>query len=352
MAFVVTKASRTKGKLRIGLFGVAGSGKTFSALRLAYGLCKDWGKIGYIDTEHGSAALYAGATKDGFTVGQFNHGDLKPDYTPEAYVDAIKVMESFGCEVIIVDSISHEWNGKGGLLEIVDKIGATKYRGNGLAAWKDATPRHQRFIDAMLMSTAHVITCGRSKMEYAQGENASGKKTVEKLGMAPVTRDGFDYEMTVTFDISQNHHAVSTKDRTSLFDGKDPMVLTEKHGEQIHEWYESGTAQAEILGTFTTQAPQEPATIYDGGQPMNPDSYYDQQAGNGAPPPPVLSPEDAAFKREFLSECQKYNLNPVKVLAFWQVSKLGDVKAESRMDYIANICSLTADQNTGDILPF
>lgn len=376
MAFVVTKASRTKGKLRIGLFGVAGAGKTLSSLRLAYGLHPNWDEIGYVDTEHGSAALYAGMTKAGFTVGSFKHGNLEPPYSPEAYIDAIKQLEQLGCKVIVVDSISHEWNGKGGLLEIVDTIGATKYRGNGMAAWKDATPRHQRFIDAMLMSSAHVIACGRSKMEYAQGENASGKKTVEKLGMAPVTRDGFDYEMTVGFDIAQNHHAVSTKDRTGLFDGKDPMVLTEKHGQQILDWYESGTAEAEVIGTFTTPPPEQPATIYDGGQPMgNPDSYYDELAGNSAPPPqqvvqpallPALPPDlttEEGFKAAFINACNEHTqsnggapvlhpVNPKKVMKHWGVARLGEIPAEAREDHIASITTMYADPDTGDIVPY
>jgi hypothetical protein len=222
------KATRKKAKARIGLVGPAGSGKTFSALQLAFGL---GGKVAVIDTEHGSADLYA-------HLGEYDVASITPPFTVQKYLNLIKEAEK-EYDIIIIDSLSHAWAGTGGLLEEVDKRAGA---GNKFAAWRDVTPLHNSLIDAILQSPAHIIATMRSKTEYVIEENEKGKKVPRKIGMAPVQREGMDFEFTLVFDIEQSHHlATASKDRTSLFDGVCNKIDREA-GERLREWLESGDA--------------------------------------------------------------------------------------------------------------
>jgi hypothetical protein len=220
------KATRRQVKLRLGLSAVAGGGKTMSALKLAHGLVGDWDKVAVIDTENGSASLYA-------HLGDFSAITLDPPYTPERYIEAIKTCEEAGMEAIIVDSITHEWDGKGGCLEIMDKLGG-KYQD-----WAKVTPRHQAFIDAILQSKCHVITTVRRKQDYEMTK-VDGKVKVEKAGLKEVTREGFEYELTVNFNIDERHNATASKDRTGLFMDKPSFVIDESTGKLIRQWCETG----------------------------------------------------------------------------------------------------------------
>lgn len=225
----IKKATRKKQKARIGLFGPSGSGKTYSALLLASAITS-FDKICVIDTERGSASLYN-------HLGDFNVLDLYPPFTPERYIEAINTAVKAGMEVIIIDSITHEWAGAGGILEIVDNsVGSNKFT----SGWKDATPRHNAFIDAILGVNAHVICCGRTHQAYELVENEKGKKVPQKIGLKAVTREGFDYEMTLCFDIDIKHYASSSKDRTQLFDKKPSFLLGKETGEKILDWLNEG----------------------------------------------------------------------------------------------------------------
>lgn len=227
-----SKATRRKAKLRLALSGPSGSGKSYSALMIAKGL---GGKVAVIDTEHGSASLYS-------PLADFDTLELTPPYTPERYIEAIHAAEQAGYDVLIVDSITHEWKGAGGVLEIVDTLSRAKYRGNSYAAWGEADPRHRKFIDAMLQSPMHVIATMRSKTAYVEAE-VKGRKTYQKAGMAPEQRDGVEYEFTVVFDLNNDGHlATASKDRTTMF--TDPLVLTPEVGEQLRDWLDSGEAPA------------------------------------------------------------------------------------------------------------
>ncbi|NUQ83053.1 MAG: AAA family ATPase [Bacteroidetes bacterium] len=237
------KAIKAKQKLRLALEGASGSGKTFSSLLLAKAMGE---RIAVIDTEHGSASLYA----DRF---EFDVLDLKPPYEPERFIEAIEMAEKAGYGVIIIDSISHEWNGEGGCLQIVDKIG-----GNSYTAWGKVTPRHDRFINAMLKSKAHIIATMRSKANYETGKDEkTGKMTIEKKGTAPIQRDSVDYEFTVVFDLNQRHLASVSKDRTSLFDGKD-FLITEDIGHQLLRWLNDGTEPIQQPAKPEPQKPTPP----------------------------------------------------------------------------------------------
>ena len=222
------KATRKQVKLRLGLSGASGFGKTYSALLLAYGMTGDWSKIAVIDTENDSASLYA-------DLGEYNVISLSAPYTPERYIEAIKACEDSNIEVIIIDSITHEWDGVGGCLDIQTSLGG-KYQD-----WAKVTPRHQAFINAILQSSCHVITTVRRKQDFEMSKDSNGKVKVEKVGTKEVTREGFEYELTINFEFLNDRHMVkASKDRTSLFANGPEFIITSETGKKILEWCESG----------------------------------------------------------------------------------------------------------------
>lgn len=231
------KATRKKVKLRLSISSPTGFGKTASALILAHGMGYDWDKIAVIDTENGSASLYSNHTlPNGYFIGEFYTIPLEPDYTPEKYEQAIDLCEKSGIEVIIIDSATHVWNGKGGLLEYNTSLGSNSFQN-----WAKTTPRYQTWLSKILNSKCHVITTMRKKQAYALVEDGNGKKKVEKQGMEDQIRDGFDYEMTIAFEIiSDTHLAKVSKDRSSLFDGKPEFIITEEAGKKIMDWCNAG----------------------------------------------------------------------------------------------------------------
>ncbi len=224
------KATRKKSKLRLNLSGPAGSGKTYSALKLGFGLVGNWDKIAVVDTENGSASLYS-------HLGEFQTIDMQAPFTPESYIKAIDLCISAGIECIILDSSSHEWSGPGGCIEINEHLAQTKFKGNTWSAWSQTTPRHDAFVQKVLQCPAHVITCTRSKMETVMTDD----KKVKKLGMKDIQREGWEYELTVSLNIDRDTHtATASKDRTELFEGRDPFIITEKTGQEIRQWCEQG----------------------------------------------------------------------------------------------------------------
>jgi hypothetical protein len=228
MAFV--KAVRKQAKLRLALTGPSGSGKTYSSILLAQGL---GGKVAVIDTEHGSASLYC-------DLMEFDVMELTAPYSPERYIAAIHEAEKAGYDVLIIDSISHEWNGTGGMLQINEQIAQTKFKGNTWSAWSESDPRHRKFIDAMLQSRMHVIVTMRSKTETSQEKDNHGKTKVLQLGMKAEQRDGIIYEFTTVLDLVHGgHYATATKDRTGLFAG-DPQVITPTTGAALMQWLNTG----------------------------------------------------------------------------------------------------------------
>ncbi|MDD2063001.1 ATP-binding protein [Pseudomonas sp. 25571] len=233
------KAERKQAKLRLALAGPSGSGKTFSALLMAKGL---GGRVAVIDTEHGSASLYA-------DIADFDVLELHAPYSPERYAEAITAAEQAGYGVLIIDSYSHEWTGSGGCLESNEKLAHQKFKGNTWAAWNETTPRHRKLTDKILTSPLHIICTMRSKTETVQGE---GKKVI-KLGMKSEQRDGTDYEFTVVLDITHDGHAaIASKDRTKLFD--QPEVISEDTGRRLLAWLNDGKSQADLQATALQDA--------------------------------------------------------------------------------------------------
>ena len=228
------KAERHQVKLRIGLSGPSGFGKTYSALLLAYGITNDWSKIALIDTENKSASLYS-------HLGDFNVLSLEEPFSPERYIKAIKLCEESDIEIIIIDSISHEWQGKSGCLEIHEQLGGR------FQDWAKVTPRHNSFIDAIIQSKCHVITTTRSKVDYSLDKDSNGKTKVMKLGVKEITREGYLYELTTHFELLNDNHLVSaSKDRTGLFMGKPEFIINSSTGKKLIDWCNQGVSIEKI----------------------------------------------------------------------------------------------------------
>lgn len=224
------KAKKEKVWTKVLLGGASGSGKSYSALRLATGLANKTGsRIAAIDTEAGRIRYYANEF-------DFDDMQLTEPYTPQKYIDAIDEAIKGGYQILIIDSISHEWNY---CVETHDKM-----PGNSYTNWAKITPMHDRFMEKVLQSPLHIIATVRGKDEYVL-EEKNGKQAPKKVGLGYKQRDGVEYNYTVTFNIDQETHISSvSKDNTHIFEGKFE-VLTEKDGEALYDWANSGETPVE-----------------------------------------------------------------------------------------------------------
>ena len=239
------RATKATSKLRLGLVGPAGSGKTMTALRIAKGL---GGRVAVVDTERGSASLYSGERGMSFDVMEL------ASYEVERFVEAIKDAVDGGYATLVIDSLSHAWAGKGGILEFVDNAGKRNQGGGNFGAWRDATPRHNSLVDAILGAPLHIICTLRSKVEYVV-ENVGGRNQVRKVGLQPVQRDGLEYEFTVVGDVTQDHDLVITKTRAAFL--KDAVVREagEDLGRQLSDWLNTGSSgPAPVVSVATSPA--------------------------------------------------------------------------------------------------
>ena len=225
---IYRKAERRKAKLRLAITGPAGSGKTYSALLIAFGI---GGKTALLDTENGSGDLYS-------ALGDYDICSISAPFTVQKYIDAIKSAEQASYDILILDSISAEWAGSGGLLNLHTQLTSSS-KANSFAAWGQVTPKHNAFIDAIINSRLHIICTIRSKTEYAQIQNERGKTEIRKMGLGLVQREGIDYEFTTVFDLNFNHEVTVSKDRTSIFDGQ-VFTITQDTGKLLKEWLDSG----------------------------------------------------------------------------------------------------------------
>lgn len=223
-------ATRKQTYLKLNISGPSGSGKTMSALLMAKGLVGSWDKVGLIDTENGSASLYS-------HIGGFQCLDLTPPFSPDRYSQALDAAINAGFKVVIIDSSTHEWNW---CIEFNEKLAQSKYKGNTWSAWNETTPKHDSFVNKVLQSRIHVITCTRSKTETVMGDD----RKVKKIGMKDIQREGWEYELTVSLSIDRDTHmAIASKDRTNLFEGEDPFIITEQTGTLIKQWCEQGVVE-------------------------------------------------------------------------------------------------------------
>lgn len=252
MAFQVKKAKREKIYVKLALMAPSGGGKTYGSLRLASGMAdeikKETGKDAKIllaNTEQKRGYYYAN---------EFDYDivDIEPPHNPEKYVELIDFAVSEGYDILIIDSSSHEWEGKGGCLELHQQAGGT------YQAWSKITPRHNRFIDAIADWPIHIIATMRGKDQYEVNKDDRGKTSVQKLGVGAKQRDGFEYEFTCTFLIDQKTNCAEVqKDNTHIFEGEGPTLLTENHGRKIIQWANSGEGYTPVAKKDTTEPPAD-----------------------------------------------------------------------------------------------
>lgn len=237
MIFQAKKAIRRQLKVKIALIGPSGSGKTYSALKLAKGF---GGKILLGNTEGDRGYIYA----DEF---EYDIVDLQPPFTPEQFIELINYAEKNDYNTLIIDSGTHEWSGRGGMLEMHSKI-----PGNSYVAWSKLTPRHNDFVDKQLYSKCHIINCLRGKDQYVLEENEKGKQAPKKVGLGADQRANYEYEMMAALMIDQQTHTfTAVKDNTHLFENRFD-VLTEKDGENLLKWAESGEEVLELINKEQT----------------------------------------------------------------------------------------------------
>jgi hypothetical protein len=232
MSSLFTKATKAEAKARVAVTGPSGSGKTYSALSWATELAKG-GKIAVIDTERDSAKLYA----DRF---DFDTLSMGAPYHPDRLVEVLRSAEEEGYAVVVIDSLTHFYNGAGGLLEIVDLAGA-KANGNGFAGWKTATPIQQKMVDTLLAFNGHIISTMRSKTEYTLEKDDRGRTTPRKIGMAPIQRDGIEYEFTLVLEMDTDHRTIIGKTRCeALADKVFPSNRGVEAAQIFSNWLSSG----------------------------------------------------------------------------------------------------------------
>lgn len=195
-----------------------------------------WEKICLIDSENESGSLYVGTTVGTTRIGEYLTINLTPPFTAQRYLEAITLAEENGVGFLIIDSLSHAWSGEGGMLDMQAK--ASQRSGNSYTAWREITPLHNKLVDKILQSSMHVAITLRSKAEYVIEENDRGKKAPRKIGMAPVFKDGIEFETTVFFELAQDHTVCASKDRTGLFDSQ-YFTISPKTGELIYGWLQS-----------------------------------------------------------------------------------------------------------------
>lgn len=251
--FTPHKAEKKRVKLKMAIQGPSGSGKTLGALALAKNLWTD-AKVCVVDTENESASLYA----DQF---DFDTIPLTAPFFTKRYTDCIDAVIKAGYDVLILDSITPQWDGEGGILQRKNEMDMRG--GNGYANWLTFTPEHERFKQKIQQSPIHIIATMRSKQEYALQANDKGKTVPVKMGLAPVQRDGFDYEFTLVFDVQQNHFATASKDRTGIFNGLTVNIASPETATSIREWLDRGTLVQEShqpAGAPATQQTAQSAT--------------------------------------------------------------------------------------------
>lgn len=226
------KATKAAAKLRAAIFGPSGAGKTFTSLRVAAGLAGT-GTVAVIDTERGSASKYADRFK-------FDVLELE-DQTIGGYCDAIRQAADAGYAVLVIDSLSHGWQT---LLEEVEKLAKAKYRGNTWSAWSEGTPLQRKLVQAILGFPGHVIATMRSKTEWTTVDDGRGKKSPQRVGLAPEQGKGVEYEFDLLVEISTEHVANVIKDRTGKFQDKLIDKPGEDFGKQLAAWLAEGVAPA------------------------------------------------------------------------------------------------------------
>lgn len=231
----IARAKRENTWTLLSLAGPSGAGKTYSAILLARGLVGPEGKIGFIDTENKRSRFYA---KIG---GGFDVMDLRPPFSPARYIEAIQDFESAGYRALVIDSVSHEWEGQGGVVEMADAIEAASGK-TGLHVWKKPKAEHKRFMHALLQTRMHLVFCCRAKELLKQVKDAKGKTEIVNEGFVAIQEKNFIYEMSVSMLLDPSTHIpLLTKCPEDLLSAFRPgEKITVATGEAIRAWAEEG----------------------------------------------------------------------------------------------------------------
>ena len=235
MSGLFRKASMKHAKLRLSFNGVSGSGKTWTSLEVGTGLLNPGERLCFIDTERGSAEKYS--NRFDFDVCQL------ASFDPIHLVNILSEAEAAGYKVCVIDSLSHFWVGKDGALEKVDAVAKRSKSGNNFTAWREVTPQHNMMIDAILQSGMHIIATMRTKSEWVMETNANGKMVPRKVGLAPIQRDGVEYEFDIVGDIDSEHNLIISKTRCDALDGRVYHKPGREFVKIIRSWLESGSPQ-------------------------------------------------------------------------------------------------------------
>jgi len=233
----IRKASRKSLPLKIGMVGTSGSGKTYSSLLLAKGLLGSLDEVLVIDSEETGDIehdnIYEGKKRgsDFYAgLGEFSVLPISSPFTPEKYIKAIQLGVNEGFQCIIIDSGTHCWEGPGGVLDIHNKFGGR------FQDWAKANPHHHSFLEAIMKCPVHLIITLRQKSEYAVIQEGP-KLQVKKLGLKVQQREGFEYDLHITFQIEhETHLATIGKDRTGLFENRPPFLISEEIGQELKDW--------------------------------------------------------------------------------------------------------------------
>ena len=244
-----TRATVKPFYLRLAIDGPAGSGKTFTSLEVATFIAQQYGDLppAFIDTERGSASKYASRFA-------FDVIDMDKPFHPDRFVKGIQMAVDAGYKVLVIDSLSHAWNGPGGLLELVDNF-AKKYGGNGFAGWKDATPIQTRLIDAIIGANLHIIACMRAKMDYAQDKDERGRTQITKVGLAPIQREGMEYEFDVVGDMTVAHALSISKTRCAELTDQLFVKPGRDFARILWNWTQSGVTREQFAAQAATATP-------------------------------------------------------------------------------------------------
>jgi len=244
-SFEISNAEREKLKFSAMFMGATGSGKTVGALMAGKGLVQAmfpeldsssiefWSKVGIIDTEHNRAKIYADTTINNDYIGKFLHIDFQPPYDVDGYIQAVEALKDRGCVVIIIDSFTHAWDSAGGILELHSSMGGQ------FATWQKINPIMKRLYGSVTADEeVHIIATVRSKMKYEATTTETGKMGVSKIGLKPIMRDDFEYEVLTALHFDEDHKVTVIKDNTHIFESG--VLLKASYGKDLYGFLSEG----------------------------------------------------------------------------------------------------------------
>lgn len=250
------KAVKSESKLRMAIAGPSGSGKTYTSLSLAVSL---GAKVAVIDTEYGSAEKYA-------DLFNFDVVNMAPPYSPAAFIKLINEAVAERYNVVVIDSISHAWNGTGGVLQMVEAEAKRQKTPNTYTAWGAVTPHQQALIDCMMSAPIHIIATMRSKTKYALDEQDRNGRKVSvpvKMGMEPIQREGFEYEFDFMLEMTADNCATVTKSRAVFLTNQSfEKPSGAELGAVLLEWLKGEKPTAERVSVTEKPAPKGITTTF------------------------------------------------------------------------------------------